>query len=186
MRVSEKGRWSHVVKNAKDPKIGIIIDDAMDAIERDNLELKSVLPKNFGRLCGSGDLDSRVLGESTLFGNIPVSFGTEDARSKDVIGRVYEYFIGKFAEAEKKSGGESNSSFCVRLLIDILQPYQGRIYDGCCGSGGMFVQSLKFMEAHSGRINASIYGQEYNMTTWRLAKMNLAIRRIEANLGTTP
>jgi type I restriction enzyme M protein len=178
--VPEKGRWNHVVKNAMDPTIGIIIDDAMDAIERDNPELKSVLPKNFGQ----SDLDSRVLGEVvTLFGNLP-SFGTEDARSKDVIGRVYEYFIGKFAEAEKKSGGEFYTPrSVVRLLTDILQPYQGRIYDGCCGSGGMFVQSLKFMEAHSGRVNASIWGQEYNMTTWRLAKMNLAIRRIEANLG---
>ena len=133
---------------------------------------------------GSSDLASRVLGEVvTLFGNLP-SFGDEDARSKDVIGRVYEYFIGKFAEAEKRSGGEFYTPrSVVRLLIEILQPYEGRIYEGCWGSGGMFVQSLKFMVAHSGKINASVWGQESNSTTWRLAKMNLAIRRIDADLG---
>jgi|APSaa5957512535_1039671.scaffolds.fasta_scaffold03526_6 type I restriction enzyme M protein len=178
--VPEKGRWNNLVKNATDPSIGIMIDDAMEAIERDNPELRNVLPKNFG----SSDLSSRVLGEVvTLFGNMQ-SFGDEDARSKDVIGRVYEYFIGKFAEAEKKGGGEFYTPrSVVRLLTEILQPYEGRIYDGCCGSGGMFVQSLKFMEAHAGRINASVWGQESNPTTWRLAKMNLAIRRIDANLG---
>ena len=178
--VPEKGRWNAIVEKARDPSIGIIIDDAMEAIERDNPELRNVLPKNFG----NSDLSSRILGEVvTLFGNLP-SFGDKDARSKDVIGRVYEYFIGKFAEAEKKGGGEFYTPrSVVRLLTEILQPYEGRIYDGCCGSGGMFVQSLKFMEAHSGRINASVYGQESNPTTWRLAKMNLAIRRIDANLG---
>ena len=146
--VPENGRWNKVVENATDPQIGIIIDDAMEAIERDNPELRNVLPKNFGQ----SDLDPRVLGEVvTLFGNLP-SFGDEDARSKDIIGRVYEYFIGKFAEAEKKGGGEFYTPrSVVRLLTEILQPYQGRIYDGCCGSGGMFVQSLRFMEAHSGR-----------------------------------
>ena len=178
--VPENGRWNKVVENAMDPQIGIIIDDAMEAIERDNPELRNVLPKNFGQ----SDLDPRVLGEVvTLFGNLP-SFGDDDARSKDIIGRVYEYFIGQFAEAEKKGGGEFYTPrSVVRLLTEVLQPYQGRIYDGCCGSGGMFVQSLRFMEAHSGRVNASVWGQEYNTTTWRLAKMNLAIRRIEANLG---
>jgi type I restriction enzyme M protein len=178
--VPEKGRWNNLVENATDPSIGIMIDDAMEAIERDNPELRNVLPKNFG----SSDLSSRVLGEVvTLFGNMQ-SFGDEDARSKDVIGRVYEYFIGKFAEAEKKGGGEFYTPrSVVRLLTEILQPYEGRIYDGCCGSGGMFVQSLKFMEAHAGRVNASVWGQESNPTTWRLAKMNLAIRRIDANLG---
>jgi len=178
--VPEKGRWNAIVEKATDPSIGIIIDDAMEAIERDNPELRNVLPKNFG----NSDLSSRILGEVvTLFGNLP-SFGDKDARSKDVIGRVYEYFIGKFAEAEKKGGGEFYTPrSVVRLLTEILQPYEGRIYDGCCGSGGMFVQSLKFMEAHSGRINASVWGQESNPTTWRLAKMNLAIRRIDANLG---
>jgi type I restriction enzyme M protein len=178
--VPEKGRWNGIVEKAMDPSIGIIIDDAMEAIERDNPELRNVLPKNFG----NSDLSSRVLGEVvTLFGNLP-SFGDADARSKDVIGRVYEYFIGKFAEAEKRGGGEFYTPrSVVRLLIELLQPYEGRIYDGCCGSGGMFVQSLKFMEAHSGRINASVWGQESNPTTWRLAKMNLAIRRIDANLG---
>jgi len=178
--VPEKGRWNAIVEKARDPSIGIIIDDAMEAIERDNPELRNVLPKNFG----NSDLSSRILGEVvTLFGNLP-SFGDKDARSKDVIGRVYEYFIGKFAEAEKKGGGEFYTPrSVVRLLTEILQPYEGRIYDGCCGSGGMFVQSRKFMEAHSSRINASVYGQESNPTTWRLAKMNLAIRRIDANLG---
>ena len=178
--VPEKGRWNNLVENATDPSIGIMIDDAMEAIERDNPELRNVLPKNFG----NSDLSSRVLGEVvTLFGNMQ-SFGDEDARSKDVIGRVYEYFIGKFAEAEKKGGGEFYTPrSVVRLMTEILQPYQGRIYDGCCGSGGMFVQSLKFMEAHAGRVNASVWGQESNPTTWRLAKMNLAIRRIDANLG---
>ena len=178
--VPEKGRWNAIVEKARDPSIGIIIDDAMEAIERDNPELRNVLPKNFG----NSDLSSRILGEVvTLFGNLP-SFGDKDARSKDIIGRVYEYFIGKFAEAEKKGGGEFYTPrSVVRLLTEILQPYEGRIYDGCCGSGGMFVQSLKFMEAHSGRINASVWGQESNPTTWRLAKMNLAIRRIDAHLG---
>lgn len=178
--VPSKARWSNIVKQATDPSIGIIIDDAMEAIERDNPELRNVLPKNFG----NSDLSSRVLGEVvTLFGNLP-SFGDEDARSKDVIGRVYEYFIGKFAEAEKKGGGEFYTPrSVVRLLTEMLQPYEGRIYDGCCGSGGMFVQSLKFMQAHSGRVNAAVYGQESNPTTWRLAKMNLAIRRIDSNLG---
>lgn len=178
--VPEKARWSGIVRQATDPSIGIVIDDAMEAIERDNPELRNVLPKNFG----NSDLSSRVLGEVvTLFGNLP-SFGDEDARSKDVIGRVYEYFIGKFAEAEKKGGGEFYTPrSVVRLMVEMLQPYQGRIYDGCCGSGGMFIQSLKFMEAHSGRVNAAVYGQEANPTTWRLAKMNLAIRRIDANLS---
>jgi len=178
--VPESGRYTKIVEMARDPNIGIIIDDAMNDIERDNPELRNVLPKNFGQ----SDLDPSVLGDVvTLFGNLP-SFGNEEARSKDVIGRVYEYFIGKFAEAEKKGGGEFYTPrSVVRLLTEILQPYNGRIYDGCCGSGGMFVQSLRFMEAHSGRINASVWGQEYNTTTWRLAKMNLAIRRIEAKLG---
>ena len=178
--VPASARWSDIVQQATDPQIGIIIDSAMEDIERENPELRNVLPKNFG----NSDLSSRVLGEIvTEFGNLP-SFGTEDARSKDVIGRVYEYFIGKFAEAEKKSGGEFYTPrSVVRLMIEILQPYSGRIYDGCCGSGGMFVQSLKFMQAHAGRVNAAVYGQESNPTTWRLAKMNLAIRRIDADLG---
>ena len=178
--VPEKSRWNGIVEKATDPSIGIIIDDAMEAIERDNPELRNMLPKNFG----NSDLASLVLGEVvTLIGNLQ-SFGDVDARSKDIIGRVYEFFIGRFAEAEKRGGGEFYTPrSVVRLLVEILQPYKGRIYDGCCGSGGMFVQSLKFMEAHSGRINASVWGQESNPTTWRLAKMNLAIRRIDADLG---
>jgi len=178
--VPKKARWTSIVEQAMDPNIGVIIDDAMEVIEKDNRELRGVLRKNFG----SSDLSTRVLGEVvTLFGNLP-SFGNEEARSKDIIGRVYEYFIGMFAEKEKKGGGEFYTPrSVVRLLVEMLQPYQGRIYDGCCGSGGMFVQSVKFMEAHADRVNASIYGQESNPTTWRLAKMNLAIRRIEVNLG---
>ena len=178
--VPENGRFKHLVEGANDPNIGIMIDNAMDAIEKANPELRGVLPKTFG----SSDLQSRVLGEVvTLFGNLD-SFGDEEARSKDIIGRVYEYFIGMFAEAEKKSGGEFYTPrSVVRLMTNMLEPYEGRIYDGCCGSGGMFVQSLRFIEKHTGKINASVYGQEYNTTTWRLAKMNLAIRRIEANLG---
>ena len=164
--VPEKGRWSRLVGNATDPTIGIMIDDAMEAIERDNPELRNVLPKNFG----SSDLSSRVLGEVvTLFGNMQ-SFGDEDARSKDVIGRVYEYFIGKFAEAEKKGGGEFYTPrSVVRLLTEILQPYEGRIYDGCCGSGGMFVQSLKFMEA------LFLYQRMSLKSLWFLQKRNTLI-----------
>lgn len=178
--VPQDARWSGIVKRANEPKIGIIIDSAMESIEKENNELKGVLPKNFG----NSNLSSRILGEVvTLLGNLP-SFGDEDARGKDVIGRVYEYFIGKFAEAEKKGGGEFYTPrSVVRLLVEILQPYTGRIYDGCCGSGGMFVQSLKFMKAHSAKVNTMVYGQESNPTTWKLAKMNLAIRRIDANLG---
>ena len=178
--VPEEARWTSIVERATDPTIGVIIDDAMEAIGKENPELKNVLVTRFGQT----DLSSRVLGEVvTVFGNLP-SFGDEDARSKDIIGRVYEYFIGKFAEAEKRGGGEFYTPrSVVRLLVEMLQPYEGRIYDGCCGSGGMFVQSHKFMQAHSGKVNVSVYGQESNATTWRLAKMNLAIRQIEANLG---
>ena len=178
--VPEEARWTGIVERADSETIGVIIDDAMEAIGKENQELRNVLVTRFGQ----ADLSSRVLGEVvTLFGNLP-SFGDEDARSKDVIGRVYEYFIGKFAEAEKKGGGEFYTPrSVVRLLVEMLQPYEGRIYDGCCGSGGMFVQSLKFMQAHSGKVNVSVWGQESNATTWRLAKMNLAIRQIEADLG---
>ncbi len=178
--VPENSRWTGIVKRAKDPAIGVIIDEAMESIGKENPELKNVLVTRFGQ----SDLSSRVLGEVvTLFGNVR-SFGDEDARSKDIIGRVYEYFIGKFAEAEKKGGGEFYTPrSVVRLLIEMLQPYKGRIYDGCCGSGGMFVQSHKFMDAHSGKLNVSVFGQESNPTTWRLAKMNLATRQIEADLG---
>lgn len=179
-QVPEKALFRHLVQSAMNPNIGKLIDDSMALIEQKNPELQGVLEKNFA----ASDLPSEVLGEVvTLFGNLE-SFGDTEARSKDIIGRVYEYFIGKFAEAEKRSGGEFYTPrSVVRLLTEMLEPYDGRIYDGCCGSGGMFVQSLRFIERHSGKARPSIFGQEYNKTTWRLARMNLAIRRIEANLG---
>ncbi|MGB1954697.1 MAG: N-6 DNA methylase [Candidatus Poseidoniaceae archaeon] len=173
--VPEKGQWSNLVENALSSDIGIMIDDAMEAIEKANPELRGVLPKTFGQT----DLPSRILGDVvTLIGNLD-SLGDAEARSKDIIGRVYEYFIGMFAEYEKRGGGEFYTPrSVVRLLTEMLEPYGGRIYDGCCGSGGMFVQSTRFIERHSGREDLSIYGQEYNKTTWRLAIMNLAIRKI--------
>lgn len=178
--VPEDARWTGIVERATDPTIGVIIDDAMESIGKENPGLKNVLVTRFGQ----SDLSSRVLGEVvTVFGNLQ-SFGGEDAFSKDIVGRVYEYFIGQFARAEGRGAGEYYTPrSVVRLLVEMLQPYEGRIYDGCCGSGGMFVQSHKFMDAHSGKINVSVYGQESNSTTWRLAKMNLAIRQIEADLG---
>ena len=178
--VPKKARWPYLQANAKQPTIGKLIDDAMVAIEKDNSILKGVLPKDYARL----SLDPVRLGELIdLMGTI--GLGDWESRSKDILGRVYEYFLGKFASAEGKGGGEFYTpQSVVRLLVEMLEPYRGRIYDPCCGSGGMFVQSEKFVEAHGGRIgDLSIYGQESNATTWRLAKMNLAIRKIDANLG---
>lgn len=178
--VPMKARWQEVQKSAKKPEIGQLIDDAMDLIERENPVLKGVLPKNYAR----PEVDKRRLGELIdLLSNIDV--GGEKAREMDILGRVYEYFIGKFASAEGKSGGEFYTpSYVVNLLVHMIQPYKGRVYDPCCGSGGMFVQSEKFVEAHGGqRHDLTIYGQELNPNTWRLCKMNLAIRGIEANLG---
>jgi type I restriction enzyme M protein len=178
--VPKAARWDHIQAKAKRPEIGQIIDDAMDAIERDNPSLKGVLPKNYAR----PTLNKQRLGELIdLVGTI--GLGDAESRSQDVLGRVYEYFLGRFAAAEGKRGGQFYTARCiVQLLVAMLEPYEGRVYDPCCGSGGMFVSSERFVEAHGGRIgDLSIFGQESNATTWRLAKMNLAIRGIEGNLG---
>ena len=192
-------RWSYLQNSAKQPEIGKIVDDAMVAIERDNPRLKGVLPKEYARPA----LDKHRLGELIdLIGTIsflPGSAGASPAgigapadsssavhhRSKDILGRVYEYFLGMFASAEGKKGGQFYTpQSVVRLLVEMLAPYKGRIYDPCCGSGGMFVQSEKFVEAHGGKLgDISIYGQESNSTTRRLAVMNLALRGIEADFG---
>ncbi len=179
--VPTEARWDYLQRSAKRPEVGIIIDEAMAAIERDNTQLKGVLPQDYGR----ADLDKRRLGELIdLIGTI--GLGDRDSQSKDILGRVYEYFLGQFASAEGKKGGEFYTATCVvRVLVEMLEPYRGRVYDPCCGSGGMFVQSEKFIEAHGGsRSDISIFGQESNPTTWKLCKMNLAIRGIEVNLGT--
>lgn len=178
--VAKEARWSNVRDNAKIPTIGQVIDEAMVAIEKDNPTLKGVLPKNYAR----ADLDKTRLGELVdLISTIDV--GSKDSRSKDVLGRVYEYFLAKFASAEGKGGGEFYTpQSIVKLLVEMLEPYKGRIYDPCCGSGGMFVQSEKFVESHQGTIgDIHIYGQESNPTTWRLCKMNLAIRGIDGDIG---
>ncbi len=172
-------RWSHLLKMAKQPTIGKVVDDAMEAIERDNPVLKSVLPKDFAR----PGLDKQRLGQLIdLIGNI--GFGGKEARSKDLLGRVYEYFLSEFASAEGKKGGQFYTPRpIVKLLVNMLAPYKGRIYDPCCGSAGMFVQSEEFIEHHGGRVgDIAVYGQESNYTTWRLAKMNLAIRGIDAKI----
>lgn len=177
--VPPEARWDYLQKNAKQPTIGKLIDDAMDAIERDNPSLKGVLPKNYAREA----LDKQRLGELIdLIGTI--GLGDYESKSKDILGRVYEYFLGQFADAEGKKGGQFYTPrSIVKLLVEMLEPYKGRVFDPCCGSGGMFVQSEKFVREHSGRIgDLSIYGQESNQTTWRLAKMNLAIRGIDANI----
>ena len=178
--VPPNARWDAIRNRARDPEIGQAIDDAMLAIERDNPRLRGVLPRTYGR----ADLDKQRLGEVVdLISAVGVG-GTEN-QAVDALGRVYEYFIGRFAAAEGKAGGEFYTARCVvRVLVEMLEPYSGRIYDPCCGSGGMFVQSEAFVEAHGGsRSDISIYGQESNPTTWRLARMNLAIRGIDANLG---
>lgn len=178
--VPEDARWGYIAERAKQPEIGQIIDNALDKIEKENPTLKGVLPKNYSR----PELDKRILGEIIdLFTNMDV--GGSEAREKDVLGRVYEYFLGKFAENEGKGGGEFYTpKSVVTLLVEMIQPFKGYVYDPCCGSGGMFVQSLKFVEEHSGnKLDVSVYGQESNPTTWKLAKMNLAIRGIESNLG---
>ena len=178
--VPKEARWSHLQANARQPTIGKLIDDAMVAIERDNASLKGVLSKDYAR----PTLDKQGVGELIdLIGTI--GLGDKESRSKDILGRVYEYFLGKFASAEGKKGGEFYTPRCVvRLLVEMIEPYKGRVYDPCCGSSGMFVQSEEFIRQHGGRIgDIAVYGQESNPTTWRLAKMNLAIRGIEANLG---
>ncbi|MGI6388838.1 MAG: type I restriction-modification system subunit M [Kiritimatiellia bacterium] len=178
--VPPAARWSYLQGSAKQPTIGRIVDDAMTAIERDNPRLKGVLPKDYARPA----LDKHRLGELIdLIGTI--GLGDRENRSKDILGRVYEYFLTQFASAEGKNGGQFYTPSCVvRTLVGMLAPYKGRVYDPCCGSGGMFVQSEKFVVAHGGRIgDISIYGQESNPTTRRLALMNLAIRGFEADLG---
>ena len=178
--VPKEARWSHLQAKARQPDIGQVVDKAMEAIERDNPSLKGVLPKDYAR----PGLDKQRLGQLIdLFTNLEV--GNAEARSKDILGRVYEYFLSQFASAEGKKGGQFYTPTCVvRLLVEMIEPYQGRVYDPCCGSGGMFVQSEKFIEAHGGRIgDISIYGQESNYTTWRLCKMNLAIRGIEGQIA---
>lgn len=178
--VPEEARWSFIRSNAKLPTIGKIIDDAMDAIEKANPSLKGVLSKDYAR----PTLDKHRLGELVdLLSKI--GLGDKESRSKDILGRVYEYFLGQFAGQEGRGGGEHYTPRCVvRLLVEMIEPFKGRVYDPCCGSSGMFVQSEEFIQEHGGRIgDISIYGQESNPTTWRLARMNLAIRGIEANLG---
>lgn len=178
--VPENARWNYIAERSKQPEIGAIIDEALDTIEKENETLRGVLPKNYSR----PELDKRILGEIVdLFTNINIG-GTIE-KEKDVLGRVYEYFLGKFAANEGKSGGEFYTPrSIVKLMVDMIEPYKGYVYDPACGSGGMFVQSLKFLEEHSGNtFDISVYGQESNPTTWKLAKMNLAIRGIENNLG---
>ncbi len=177
--VPENARWSVISAAAHTPEIGTVIDEAMKSIERENRRLKDVLPKNFSR----PELDSRRLGDVVdLFTNIQM---IDHGHSKDILGRTYEYCLAKFAEQEGKLAGEFYTPACVvRTLVEVLQPFNGRVYDPCCGSGGMFVQSSKFVESHGGNIkNISVYGQDSNPTTWKMAHMNLAIRGIEADLG---
>jgi type I restriction enzyme M protein len=178
--VPKEARWSFLRDNAPQPTIGKIVDDAMSAIERDNPSLKGVLPKDFGR----PGLDKQRLGQLINLVS-DIGLGSPADRAKDVLGQVYEYFLAQFASAEGKKGGQFYTpSWVVRVLVEMLAPYKGRVYDPCCGSGGMFVSSEKFIEAHSGKIgDISIYGQESNYTTWRLAKMNLAIRGIDAQIA---
>ena len=176
--VPKEARWSYIRDNAKSEKIGQIIDDAMILIEKENQTLKNVLEKRYAR----PEIDKRRLGELIdLISTIKLHTKDEE----DLLGRIYEYFIGKFADAEGKGGGEFYTPTCVvKTLVKMIEPFKGRIYDPCCGSGGMFVQSEKFVEGHQGRLtDLAIYGQELNATTWKLCKMNLAIRGLEGNLG---
>ena len=178
--VPENARWDYIAERSKQPEIGQIVDEALDAIEKENDSLRGVLPKNYAR----PELDKRILGEIIdLFTNMNV--GGSEAREKDVLGRVYEYFLGKFAANEGKAGGEFYTpKSIVKLMVEMIEPYKGYVYDPARGSGGMFVQSHKFLQEHSGNtFDISVYGQESNPTTWKLAKMNMAIRGIENNLG---
>lgn len=177
--VPKSARWETVAAAAHTPEIGKVIDDAMRQIEAENDTLKGILPKNFARQ----ELDKRMLGDVVdLFTNVKMA---SDDNTQDVLGRTYEYCLAKFAEQEGKNAGEFYTPTCVvKTLVKIIQPYHGRVYDPCCGSGGMFVQSAQFVEHHSGNIqDISVFGQESNPTTWKMAKMNLAIRGIEADLG---
>lgn len=177
--VTPSARWNAIAESAHTPEIGTVIDDAMRAIERENKRLKDILPKNFAR----PELDKRRLGDVVdLFTNIQM---VEHGDSKDILGRTYEYCLARFAEQEGKLAGEFYTPACVvRTLVEVLKPYSGRVFDPCCGSGGMFVQSAKFIENHHGNINnISVFGQDSNPTTWKMCMMNLAIRGIEADLG---
>src|SRR5438874_3071196 len=177
--VPREARWAHLRANAKQASIGKLIDEAMIAIEKRNETLKGVLPKDYARPA----LNAVMLGEliDLISG---IALGQEKGEARDLLGRVYEYFLGQFAGSEGKRGGEFYTPrSVVRILVEMLEPYKGRVYDPCCGSGGMFVQSEKFVESHGGRIgDIAIYGQESNYTTWRLAKMNLAVRGIDADI----
>lgn len=185
--VPPEARWQHLKAQARQSTIGQLVDDAMSGIERDNPALKGVLPRDYARPA----LDKLKLGQIIdLVSNIRI--GDAESRAKDVLGRVYEYFLSQFANAEGKKGGEFYTPRCVvKLLVEMLEPYQGRVYDPCCGSAGMFVQSVEFIRAHAGgngnggkaKGDISIYGQESNYTTWRLAKMNLAIRGINGQIA---
>lgn len=177
--VPKEARWSVIAEAAHTPEIGTVIDNAMRLIEKENPRLKGILPKNFAR----PELDKHRLGDVVdLFTNVQMK---EHGDSKDILGRTYEYCLSKFAEAEGKLAGEFFTPSCiVRTLVEVLQPYSGRVYDPACGSGGMFVQSAKFIERHHGNINnISVFGQDSNPTTWKMAQMNLAIRGIEPDLG---
>ncbi|MDE6284362.1 MAG: type I restriction-modification system subunit M [Bacilli bacterium] len=178
--VPKNARWNYLVEHSKDENIGEIIDGALTLIEKDNSSLKNVLPKDYN----SPTMRNVNLGELIdLFTNIKV--GTKDAIERDILGRIYEYFLGQFAKNELQKGGEFYTPAClVRTMVEMIEPYEGRVYDPACGSGGMFIQSLKFVQEHQGNINnIGIYGQEKNPTTWRLAKMNLAIRSLNGDLG---
>lgn len=181
--VPQEARWAELQAKGKTPNIAKLIDDAMYAIEADNPKLKGKLPRDYAR---RGISPERLGGLIDQIASIAV--GTKEAQKKDILGRVYEYFLGKFAAAEGKLGGEFfTPSSIVRLMVEMIEPYEGRVYDPACGSGGMFVQSERFAEAHGGsKRDLSVFGQESNPTTWRLAHMNLAIRGIEANLGEQP
>ena len=177
--VPTTARWSAIANVAHTPEIGKAIDEAMRAIETENKQLKDILPKTFAR----PELDKRRLGEVvTMFTNIKM---VDHGNSKDLLGRTYEYCLAKFAEQEGKRAGEFYTPACVvQTLVEVLRPYSGRVYDPCCGSGGMFIQSAKFINHHQGNIHdISVYGQDSNPTTWKMARMNLAIHGIEADLG---
>lgn len=173
--VPKEARWNYIKSHAKQPEIGQIIDNAMIQIERENETLKNVLSKNYSR----PELDKTRLGE--MIDLFSFNLGSKEAKSQDILGRVYEYFLKKFGSTE---GEFYTPPTMVNLMVNMIEPYKGRVYDPCCGSGGMFVQSARFVEEHQGRLgDISIYGQEFTATTWRLAKMNLAIRGIDGNLG---
>jgi len=182
--VPKEARWKVLQDNAKQESIGNLIDKAMESIKRDNPTLKGMLPGNYGR----ATLDKRRLGDLVDLVSNKINFADEESRKQDTLGRVYEYFLSQFASQEGRKGGEFYTPrSVVRVLVEMLAPYKGRVFDPCCGSGGMFVQSEKFVEAHGGKIgDLSVYGQESNPNTFKLAKMNLAIRGIEGDLGKQP